>query len=67
MITIGLIGNIGLPEMLVILVLALLIFGPAKLPGVGKAIGESIRDFRGAVNSREGNEKVDVEEGPKGK
>ncbi|GAW91254.1 twin-arginine translocase TatA/TatE family subunit [Calderihabitans maritimus] len=41
-------GRIGVPELLVILVLVLVIFGPGKLPGVGRAIGQSIREFKSA-------------------
>lgn len=39
-------GSIGFPELLVILTIALLIFGPKKLPEVGKSIGRAIREFR---------------------
>jgi TatA/E family protein of Tat protein translocase len=39
-------GNIGLPEMLVILAIALLVFGPKKLPEVGRSIGKAMREFR---------------------
>jgi TatA/E family protein of Tat protein translocase len=39
-------GNIGLPEMLVILAIALLIFGPKKLPEVGRSIGKAMREFK---------------------
>lgn len=39
-------GNIGFPELLIILIIALLIFGPKKLPEVGKSIGRAIREFR---------------------
>ncbi len=42
-------GRIGAPELLVILAVVLLIFGPSKLSGVGRAIGQSIREFKGAV------------------
>jgi len=38
--------GIGFPEMLVILAIALLVFGPKKLPEVGKTIGRAIREFR---------------------
>ncbi|ULB48232.1 TatA/E family twin arginine-targeting protein translocase [Limnospira fusiformis KN01] len=38
----------GLPEMAVILVLALLIFGPKKLPEMGRSLGEAIRKFQEA-------------------
>lgn len=40
--------NIGIPELVIILVLALVIFGPGKLPEVGKAIGKSIGEFKKA-------------------
>lgn len=45
--------GIGVTELVVILVVALLIFGPGKLPEIGGALGRGIRDFRKAV---EGNE-----------
>ena len=43
-------GNIGFPEMLFILFLALLIFGPRKLPELGKALGRGLAEFRRASN-----------------
>jgi TatA/E family protein of Tat protein translocase len=39
-------GNIGFTELLIILALALLIFGPKKLPEIGKSIGRALREFR---------------------
>lgn len=39
-------GNIGFPELLVILTIALLIFGPKKLPEIGRSIGKAMREFR---------------------
>lgn len=39
-------GNIGFPEIMVILALALIIFGPKKLPEIGKSIGRAMREFR---------------------
>lgn len=38
--------NIGIPELILILVVALIIFGPGKLPDVGKSLGKTIREFR---------------------
>lgn len=39
-------GSIGVPELLIILAIALLIFGPKKLPEVGRSIGRAMREFR---------------------
>jgi sec-independent protein translocase protein TatA len=42
-------GKLGLPEILLILFIALLIFGPSKLADLGKGIGEGIKNFKSAV------------------
>ena len=41
-----LIGSLGLPEIIFILVLALLIFGPKKLPEIGRSLGKGFREFK---------------------
>ena len=38
-------GSIGMPELVIILVIALIIFGPRKLPELGKSLGKSINEF----------------------
>ncbi len=43
-------GKIGLPELLLILGVALLIFGPKKLGELGKGLGEGIRNFRSSMS-----------------
>ena len=43
-------GTLGMPELLFILVLALLVFGPKRLPQVGKTLGKGLREFRRATN-----------------
>ena len=48
-------GKLGLPEILIILAIALLIFGPSKLADLGKGLGEGIRNFKSAVKDGEGN------------
>ncbi len=40
--------HMGVPELVLILIIGLVIFGPGKLPGVGKALGQSIREFKKA-------------------
>lgn len=40
--------NIGFPELILILVVALIVFGPAKLPEIGKSLGKGIREFKKA-------------------
>lgn len=44
-------GSIGVPSLILILVVALLIFGPSKLPEIGKAFGETLKGFKEATNS----------------
>lgn len=43
--------GVGVPELLVILVVALVIFGPGKLPEIGGALGKGIRDFKKSLDS----------------
>lgn len=42
--------HIGAPELILVLALALIIFGPGKLPDLGKAVGKTIREFRRSSN-----------------
>ena len=42
-------ANIGIPSMILILVLALIIFGPNKLPEIGKAAGSTLKEFKQAT------------------
>ena len=48
-------GNIGFPELLVILVVAFLCIGPKRLPDLARALGEAIRAFRQAIESGTGD------------
>ncbi|MFV9511309.1 twin-arginine translocase TatA/TatE family subunit [Tepidibacillus sp. LV47] len=42
-------NNIGIPGLILILVIALVIFGPSKLPEVGRAFGRTIKEFKNAT------------------
>ena len=42
--------NIGAPELILVLVVVLILFGPGKLPEVGQALGRTVREFRHASN-----------------
>lgn len=51
-------GKLGLPEFLLIIAIALLLFGPSKLADLGKGLGEGIKNFKSAVKEGEdGQEK----------
>lgn len=43
-------ANIGIPGLILIVILALIIFGPKKLPEIGKAAGETLREFKSTAN-----------------
>jgi sec-independent protein translocase protein TatA len=55
------IPNVGLPELALIVFLAMLFFGKDKLPELAKGVGNSIKEFRGAVSLSEDKEDVKVE------
>ncbi|HEY8517930.1 MAG TPA: twin-arginine translocase TatA/TatE family subunit [Candidatus Binatia bacterium] len=42
--------GLGIPELLIILIVVLIIFGPGKLPALGSGVGNALRNFRKAVN-----------------
>lgn len=41
--------GMGVPELVLILVIGLVVFGPGKLPEIGKAVGRSLKEFKGAT------------------
>ena len=43
-------GSLGVPELIVIFVIALIIFGPRKLPEIGRSLGKSLAEFKKASN-----------------
>lgn len=46
-------GKLGVPELLIILGIALIFFGPSKLGDLGKGLGDAIRNFKGALKQSE--------------
>jgi sec-independent protein translocase protein TatA len=46
-------GSLGLPELLVILLIVLIVFGAGKLPQLGKGLGEGLRNFKDSVKGEQ--------------
>jgi sec-independent protein translocase protein TatA len=57
--------GLGMQELLIILAIALVIFGPSKLPQIGSGLGKAIRDFKKGVSSDDSED--DVKEAKDGK
>ncbi len=55
-------GNIGLPSLLFIVLIALLLFGPKKLPELGRALGKTLREFKNGAKEMMDDEEKDVSE-----
>lgn len=57
-------GSIGMPELVIIFVIALIIFGPRKLPELGKSLGRSLAEFKRASNELKSTleEEIRIEE-----
>ncbi|MBQ7561763.1 MAG: twin-arginine translocase TatA/TatE family subunit [Synergistaceae bacterium] len=54
--------GLGISELIIILIIALIIFGPNKLPEIGKAFGKAIAEFRGYARDPDKDEKVNKSE-----
>jgi len=57
-------GSIGMPELIIILTIALIIFGPRKLPELGRSLGKSLSEFKRASNELRNtlDEEIRIEE-----
>ena len=55
-------SNIGIPGLILILGLALIVFGPKKLPELGRAVGQSLREFKHSTKGLIEDEKEMIEE-----
>lgn len=58
--------GLGAPELILILIIALIVFGPGKLPSIGHALGKSLREFKDAVNTDEIREVTEKRDSPAG-
>ena len=58
-------GGLGMPELIIILVIILIIFGAGKLPQIGEGMGKAIRNFKKATKETESKEPDKIEEGKK--
>ena len=58
-------GQLGVPELIIIAVIALIIFGPKKLPDLGAGLGKAIRDFKGAIGGDSEAKEEKKEDKPK--
>jgi len=66
MYAIGMFGAIGMPELIIILVIILIIFGAGKLPEIGASMGKAIRNFKGTATEGEEKETEKIEDEKKG-
>jgi sec-independent protein translocase protein TatA len=58
-------GAVGIPELVVIFAIALLVFGPRKLPELGRSLGKSISEFKRAANELRDAVDPESEQGPR--
>jgi sec-independent protein translocase protein TatA len=59
-------GNIGMGEILVVLVIALIVLGPKRLPEVARSVGKGVREFRTAVSFDDNDEEREQLRDPEG-
>jgi len=52
-------ANIGIPGLILILIIALVIFGPKKLPQMGKAVGDTLKEFKKSTKELTSEDEVD--------
>jgi sec-independent protein translocase protein TatA len=57
-------SNIGLPEIAIVLVIVLVIFGPKRLPQLGRSLGSGMREFKDAVTGKSKDEPDEIEGPP---
>ena len=55
-------AGIGVPELIIVLVILLVIFGPKRLPGAGKALGTGMREFKDSISGKGGKDDDDADD-----
>ena len=55
-------NSIGPPELLIVLVIILVIFGPKRLPGLGRSLGSGMREFRDSITGKDKDEDEDEDD-----
>jgi sec-independent protein translocase protein TatA len=55
------IGGLGFPELIVVLAIALVFFGPSKLPSLGQSLGEAIENFKKGIAEVDSENKTKIE------
>ena len=58
-------GNIGPLEIVVVLIIALIVFGPKRLPELGRSLGRGIREFRGSLGGNDDDDEDDRTSSPR--
>jgi sec-independent protein translocase protein TatA len=58
-------GGLGMPELIIILVIILIIFGAGKLPQIGEGMGKAIRNFKNATSDKEQKEPQKIDQDKK--
>jgi sec-independent protein translocase protein TatA len=56
--------GIGVPELIIVLVILLVIFGPKRLPGLGRSLGSGMREFKDSISGRSKDEDDEDDERP---
>jgi len=60
-------GSIGMPELVVIFVIALIVFGPRRLPELGRSLGRTIAEFKKATNEFQQTLEREIQQEERGK
>ncbi len=58
-------GGLGMPELIIILVIILIIFGAGKLPQIGEGMGKAIRNFKNATSEKDTKEPPKIDQDKK--